>query len=265
MDGMSDKPGGSSRLNKTNSVGTSIGHDKDPTRIAAMFDDIADRYDILNHILSVGLDYRWRARAVSVLTLSGTETLLDLCTGTADLAIAAAKRGNGNPGRVIGIDFSERMLRFGQTKLREAHIRCVQLTQADAAHIPLIDGSVDAVVIGFGIRNVLDLGRVCAEVSRVLRPGGQLVIIEFGVPRRRSLGSFIYWYVRRVLPWIGRIISRHQKAYTYLPASISAFSSPVALSKLLRASGFSVLQISSLTFGMVYLYVATKDLVHPLN
>ena len=256
---MTDRASGASRPSRAGPGDVSIGPDKDPARIAAMFDAIAARYDLLNHLLSAGLDRQWRARAVAALKLSGGETVLDLCTGTADLAIAAVGRQNGQAGCVIGIDFAARMLHLGQAKLRQARVTCVQLVRADAVSIPLAAGSIDAVTIGFGIRNVSDPAAVCAEMFRVLRPGGQLVILEFGVPHGRGLRAIYLWYFRRVLPWIGRLISRHREAYAYLPASVSAFSSPEAFSGLLDDAGFSHVHAAPLTFGIVYLYVAVKD------
>lgn len=233
--------------------------DQDPARIAAMFDAISARYDLLNHLLSAGLDRRWRARAVAALELSGGETVLDLCTGTADLAMASVRSQNGWTGRVIGVDFAARMLRLGQVKLRQARVTQVRLVRGDAACIPVASGSIDAVMIGFGIRNVSDPAAVCAEMLRVLRPGGQLVILEFGIPRLPGLRAVYLWYFRRVFPLLGRVISRHRDAYAYLPASVTAFSSPEAISALLDRAGFSKVRSAPLTFGIVYQYVAMKD------
>ena len=233
--------------------------DQDPARIAAMFDRIAARYDVLNRLLSAGLDRRWRARAITALELTGRETVLDLCTGTADLALAAVRDRKRRAARVVGVDFASRMLHRGQAKLRQARVTEVRLIRGDALRIPLAAGSVDAVTIAFGIRNVSDPAAVCAEMSRVLRPGGQIAILEFGIPQLPGLRVLYLWYFRRVLPRIGRLISRHREAYTYLPASVTTFFSPEAFSDLLHQAGFSVSRPVPLAFGIVYLYVAAKS------
>jgi demethylmenaquinone methyltransferase/2-methoxy-6-polyprenyl-1,4-benzoquinol methylase len=219
-----------------------------------MFDAIAGRYDLLNHLLSAGLDRRWRTHAIAALQLTGGETVLDLCTGTADLALAAASSSHP-ASRVVGLDFSAEMLRIGSEKVRGRH---VDLIRGDATRIPLADGTVDAVTIGFGIRNVEHPREAFSEVVRVLRPQGKLVILEFSLPRSTILRSSYLWYFRRVLPLIGRAISKHQSAYTYLPESVEAFPQPEELSRQLRESGFGTVRAIPLTFGVVYMFVALK-------
>lgn len=220
-----------------------------------MFDAIAARYDLLNHLLSAGLDRRWRRRAIAELWLRGHETVLDLCTGTADLALEATG-GSTHAHRVVGMDFSSEMLRLGRAKVGG---RPIDLIRGDATRIPLADGTVDAVTIGFGIRNVERPLDACRELVRVLRPNGTLVILEFSLPRTAVLRSFYLWYFRHVLPLIGRAISKHPNAYTYLPASVEAFPSPEEFSRQLRRSGFGTVRAVPLTFGVVYMFVAVKD------
>jgi demethylmenaquinone methyltransferase/2-methoxy-6-polyprenyl-1,4-benzoquinol methylase len=222
-----------------------------------MFDAIAARYDLLNHLLSAGLDRQWRRRAIATLQLSGRETLLDLCTGTGDLALAATEGGEAShrARRVVGIDFSGEMLRIAQ---RKAGARPINLLRGDAARIPLAGGSVDAVTIGFGIRNVERPLEACREIARVLKPNGRLVILEFSLPKSTVLRSFYLSYFRRVLPLIGRVISRHTTAYRYLPQSVEAFPSPEDFSRQLRDSGFGTVDAVPLTFGVVYMFVAAK-------
>jgi demethylmenaquinone methyltransferase/2-methoxy-6-polyprenyl-1,4-benzoquinol methylase len=219
-----------------------------------MFDAIAGRYDLLNHLLSAGLDRHWRTRAVAALELTGGETVLDLCTGTADLALAAASATKGAR-RVVGLDFSAEMLRIG---IQKVHGRQIALVRGDATCIPLADGTVDAVTIGFGIRNVERPLEACREIVRVLRPQGKLAILEFSLPRSTILRSSYLWYFRRVLPLIGRVISKHQSAYTYLPQSVEAFPPPEVFSRQLQESGFGTVRAVPLTFGVVYLFVALK-------
>jgi demethylmenaquinone methyltransferase/2-methoxy-6-polyprenyl-1,4-benzoquinol methylase len=224
-----------------------------------MFDAIAGRYDLLNHLLSAGLDRQWRRRAVETLELTGRETVLDLCTGTADLAIAAL---DGRPcaRRVVGIDFSAAMLKVGAEKTR--HVRtagAIDLIRGDAVRIPFQDESVDAVTIGFGIRNVEEPDAACREIIRVLRPRGRLVILEFSLPRAAAVRRVYRWYFQKVLPRVGRLISRHQSAYTYLPASVEAFPSAAEFSQQLRNTGFGTVRALPLTFGIVHMFVAMKD------
>ncbi|HKY21944.1 MAG TPA: bifunctional demethylmenaquinone methyltransferase/2-methoxy-6-polyprenyl-1,4-benzoquinol methylase UbiE [Vicinamibacterales bacterium] len=233
---------------------------KESARISGMFDAIAGRYDLLNHLLSVGLDKQWRKRAVTALQLTGRETVLDLCTGTADLALAAMSAAQPAR-RVIGIDFSAAMLQIGKDKVRRAGPigpAGVVLIRGDATHIPLNDATVDAVTIGFGIRNVEQPMEACREIVRVLRPGGRLVILEFSLPRSTVLRNFYLWYFRRVLPLIGRLISKHPSAYTYLPESVEAFPSAEAFADQLRSAGFGTVRAIPMTFGVVYMFVALK-------
>jgi demethylmenaquinone methyltransferase/2-methoxy-6-polyprenyl-1,4-benzoquinol methylase len=235
-----------------------LGRDKHPDRIAGMFDAIAPRYDVLNHLLSGGLDGRWRARAIRALALGGGETVLDLCTGTADLAIAAATSVRA-AARVVGVDFAGQMLRLGRDKLEQRGLTDrVCLVQGDAMRIPLASGSVDAATVAFGIRNVQEPGRAFAEVFRVLRPGGRFAMLEFGVPRLPGLRQAYLAYFRHILPRIGALISGHASAYAYLPASVGSFPEPEQVVASLRATGFSQIRADSLSFGIVYLYSASK-------
>jgi demethylmenaquinone methyltransferase/2-methoxy-6-polyprenyl-1,4-benzoquinol methylase len=232
---------------------------KSPERIAGMFDAIAARYDLLNHLLSAGIDRRWRRRAIQSLQLTGNERVLDLCTGTADLAIAAALAQPG-AARVVGVDFAGAMLGVGKKKLeRDQALRGrVTLIRGDATRIPLADRSVDAVTIAFGIRNVDQVAAACREMRRVLRGGGRLAILEFAVPTVPGLSTLYLGYLHHVLPRIGRAVSRHNAAYGYLPASIGAFSSPDDFVKILRDAGFSSISAKGLTFGSVILYTAVS-------
>jgi demethylmenaquinone methyltransferase/2-methoxy-6-polyprenyl-1,4-benzoquinol methylase len=223
-----------------------------------MFDAIAARYDLLNHLLSAGIDRRWRARAIRSLALSGRETVLDLCTGTADLAIAACRATPGAR-RVLGVDFAGEMLRVGAAKLRAAAFDGrAALARGDATRIPCADRSMDAVTIAFGIRNVQNPQRACDEMCRVLKPGGRLAVLEFAIPRTPFVRQLYLWYFRSVLPLVGRLVSRHDAAYGYLPASVSAFASPEEFVTILRQSGFHDIAAVPLTFGIVFLYTARR-------
>ena len=230
--------------------------EKHPASIAGMFDAIAQRYDLLNHLLSAGLDRRWRRRAIASLGLAGRGTVVDVCTGTADLAIEAQRAGAA---RVIGVDFAHEMLRIGLDKVRRAGtLTRVTLVRGDGLHLPLPDRVASGATVAFGIRNVADPRAACLELHRVLQPGGRLAILEFSVPQTPIIRSAYLWYFRTVLPRIGRLVSRHSKAYTYLPASVGSFAGPSAFVDLLNDCGFVGVSAVPLTFGIVYLYVAER-------
>jgi demethylmenaquinone methyltransferase/2-methoxy-6-polyprenyl-1,4-benzoquinol methylase len=238
----------------------SVSTSKEPARIAGMFDAIARRYDTLNHLLSAGLDRGWRRAAIRALALTERDRVLDVCTGTADLAIAAASDRVAHAGRVVGVDFAGEMLRLGLAKVRAAGLgRRISLVRGDATALPLPDASFDAVTIAFGIRNVVDPRQACREFHRVLRPGGRLAVLEFGLPRLPGVRQLYAWYINRVLPRIGALISRHQDAYAYLPASVAEFPSDEGFAAWLRDAGLSQVRYRPLALGSVYLYTARKS------
>ena len=232
-----------------------MGPDKEPARIAGMFDAIAPRYDLLNHLLSAGIDRRWRATAIASLELTGREMVLDVCTGTADVALEASARAGG----VLGVDFSPAMLALGRRKVAAAQVSDrVRLLRGDATRLPVRSASVDAATVAFGVRNVQGPEAACAELARVLRPGGRVAILEFGVPRMAGLRTLYLWYFRRVLPRIGRMISGHSGAYSYLPASVGTFPSPEAFVAMLELVGFERVRARRLTGGIVVLYTGVN-------
>ena len=224
-------------------------------RISAMFDEIAPRYDLLNHVLSAGIDRVWRRRAIRSLALTGRECVLDVCTGTGDVAIEAR---SGGAARVLGIDFSPAMLKLAAEKLRRKRLeRNIAVVRGDASIVPVADRSVDAVTIAFGIRNVDDRDAACREMLRVLKPGGRLAILEFAMPTSPVFRHLYVSYFRHILPRIGRWISGHSTAYAYLPASVDAFSPP-AFMEMLRRCGFVDVRADPMTFGSVFLYTARR-------
>ena len=234
--------------------------DKSPDKIAGMFDGIAGRYDLLNTVLSGGLDRYWRWRAINSLALTGREQLLDVCTGTADVALGAARRRRDGARHVVGVDFSGAMLMRGRRKVVDAGLASrVHLVRGDAMRLPAAPGSVDAVTIAFGIRNVQRPEAACAELHRVLRPGGRLAILEFGVPVIPAVRPLYLWYFNHVLPRIGRAVSKHNMAYDYLPQSVGAFPWGDAFARMLRDTGFSHVRARPLALGIVYLYSAAKS------
>ena len=236
---------------------------KPGAEIASMFDSIARRYDTLNHLLSAGLDRRWRARAVRELQLTGRERVLDVCTGTGDLALALLEPKDGAGAmEVAGIDFAHEMLKVGLAKARARVARGFSpaprmfLARGDATNLPVPGGRFDAATIGFGIRNVQQPDAALREIARALRPGGRLAILEFGFPRIPGITALYKWYFRAVLPRVGRAISKHGKAYSYLPASVERFPTPEAFSDEIRKAGFRQVRAVPLTLGIVYLYIA---------
>ena len=224
--------------------------------VREMFTAIAPRYDVLNHVLSLGLDRRWRHAAVDRL---GWETrpgglYLDACAGTLDLAAELARRG-GFAGRVVGADFSARMLKLGAGKARADAVRAAA---ADTLELPFPDGRFDGAMVAFGIRNLTDLDAGLAELARVLRPGARLVILEFTTPVWAPFRALYLFYFRRLLPLIGRAVSRHPTAYSYLPASVSTFPAPEQLLVRLQAAGFREAGCSLLTGGIAALHWGTR-------
>ena len=231
-----------------------VSTDKTPDRIAGMFDAIAPRYDLLNRVLSAGIDQHWRARAIQSLELTGRERLLDICTGTADVALQAKGAQH-----VLGVDFAASMLAIGRDKVRAARAaRRIALVRGDAARLPVRDSAADAATVAFGIRNVEHPELACAEMARAIRPGGRLAILEFGVPRLPGISTLYLWYFKYLLPAIGRVVSGNRMAYSYLPASVRSFPPPAQFLAMLERAGFVDVKAIPLTFGIVYLYVGTR-------
>jgi demethylmenaquinone methyltransferase/2-methoxy-6-polyprenyl-1,4-benzoquinol methylase len=236
---------------------TRAGLSKEPERIAQMFDGIARRYDALNHLLSAGLDRRWRRRAIRDLKLTGRERVLDVCTGTADLAIEAATSPHGHAREVVGLDFSSEMLRFALRKIHSASLSSrIRIARGDATCLPLADRAADVATVAFGIRNVADPVLACRELRRVLVPQGRLAVLEFGAPRIPGIRTLYLWYFKYLLPLVGRAVSKHSDAYSYLPESVMHFPAGEAFGDLLRSAGFDDVRSQPLTFGIVWLYIA---------
>lgn len=219
-----------------------------------MFTAIAPRYDLLNHLLSLNADRRWRRIAVARLGWEARPdgTYLDLCAGTMDLAAALAGR-SGFRGRVIGADFVVPMLARGRDKTSRA-----APVGADALALPFPAASFDGAMVGFGVRNLADLDAGLAEAARVLKPGARFVVLEFTTPRFAPLRAAYLFYFQRVLPLIGRAVSKHTDAYSYLPESVLAFPDPDALAAQLRAAGFHDVGYELLTGGICAVHHGTR-------
>lgn len=225
----------------------------------AMFDRIAHRYDLLNRVLSLGIDQRWRRRAARALALdriAGASRVLDLATGTGDLAIMVARRHPAT--RVVGLDPAERMLERAEPKIGRAGVGDrVSLVPGDAQTLPFPDASFDGVTIAFGIRNVPDRDRALREMRRVTRPGGRVAILELSEPGTGPLGRVARFHVHTLVPRIGALLSGEPE-YRYLQRSIAAFPPAEEFAGRMREAGLDVLRVERLTFGVCHLYVAER-------
>ncbi len=228
--------------------------------VQRMFGSIAPRYDLLNHLLSLNIDKRWRRAAVDHL-LRGARAdgrFLDGCAGTLDLGLELARRGRFQ-GRVTAYDFSFPMLERGMPKLGAAGgPDPLDVTCADALVLPFRDRTFDGATIGFGVRNLVDLDAGFRETARVLKPGGRLVVLEFTTPGFKPFRDAYLWYFTKVLPWIGQRISGHSSAYTYLPDTVLNFPQPKALAQRMTAAGFRDVGYSTLTGGIAAIHYGTR-------
>lgn len=221
--------------------------------VQQMFGDIAPRYDLLNRVLSAGIDRAWRRKALESLDWrrAPSGVYLDLCAGTLDVG-ATLTRERAFEGFVVGADFALPMLRHGRGK---ASPELLAPVGADALALPLASSSVDGAIVAFGIRNVADLDAGLREVRRVLRPGGRFVILEFSTPRNPVVRAGYHAYFHRVLPFVGRIVSGHRSAYSYLPMSVEQFPTEERLAERMRAAGFASASWQPLTFGIAAIHV----------
>jgi demethylmenaquinone methyltransferase/2-methoxy-6-polyprenyl-1,4-benzoquinol methylase len=215
-----------------------------------MFTAIAPRYDLLNHLLSLNIDRGWRRRAVEHLAWERAPdgTFLDVCAGTLDLAAELARRASFR-GRVVGADFVVPMLKLGRHKAR-----ALRPVGADALRLPFADAAFDGATVGFGVRNLTHLDAGLRELRRVLRPGGRLVILEFTLPPAWPVRALYLAYFRHVLPCVGRLVSKHRDAYTYLPDSVLQFPTPEGLAERMRHVGFRDVGFERLTLGIAGLH-----------
>ena len=231
--------------------------DKSGGRVRGMFAEIAPRYDLVNRILSGGVDVWWRYVTVNRAPPPAAGAVLDVCTGTGDLALAYARKA-GPSVRVVGSDFCRPMLDRGVEKSRRASLP-VEWVEADAMALPFPAAAFDVVTVAFGLRNIADTAKGLSEMARVCRPGGKLAILEFSLPRNFAIRGFYLWYFRNVLPRLGNAVARNSSdAYTYLNQSVEQFPSGAALATLVKQAGFDRVDVVPLTFGIATLYVATR-------
>ncbi len=225
--------------------------------VKRIFSEIAPRYDLLNHVLSLNIDRRWRRAAIAELRIDRNPcgTYLDLCAGTLDVS-AMLSTTTGFRGLVIGADFAEPMLTAGAPKISRTKVAPLA---ADAVELPIESGSIAGAIVAFGIRNVAGLDESLREALRVLAPGGRFVILEFSTPRMRILRSLYLFYFRRILPLIGRLVSGHRTAYTYLPRSVANFPVEEELANRMESAGFARVRWSGVSFGVAAIHVGERS------
>jgi demethylmenaquinone methyltransferase/2-methoxy-6-polyprenyl-1,4-benzoquinol methylase len=229
-------------------------------QVQKMFSDIAPRYDLLNRLLSCGQDQYWRKRAVTRLSPQSGERFLDIATGTADVALEIIRNVPKGAVQVVGMDFSEKMLELARQKIDSLDkANSIQLECGSAESLPFEDNSFDGTTTAFGIRNFFDIGRSLREMHRVLKPGGRCVILEFSLPRNSILNALYRFYFEWLLPKVGRLISKHPSAYTYLPETVAAFPVRKEFSSLMQQAGFMNVTYKELTLGIVILYTGVKQ------
>lgn len=232
--------------------------DKSNARVRDMFGQIAPRYDLLNHLLSLNIDKSWRRKTVDRLRVSGTAPVLDVCTGTGDLAIEIRRRF-GTKVPVFGSDFCHQMLAIGIDKSARSAGSEVHYVEADSQNLPFSSDMFQCVTVAFGLRNVAETDRGLQEMLRVCKPGGQVAVLEFSQPTALGLKQSYNFYFKHVLPRVGQWMARNDKsAYEYLPASVSQFPSGQVLARRMEANGIHNVKMHPMTFGVVTLYEGTK-------
>ena len=231
--------------------------DKSNERVRQMFGEIAPKYDRMNHLLSMNVDRYWRWKAVRKLAPNRTDPILDVCTGTGDLAFAFHKYTDGEV-PVVGSDFCFEMLEVGRHKSDKSH-RDVTFVEADAQNLPFDDNRFQVVSAAFGLRNVANTDQGLREMARVCKPGGQVAILEFSIPRYQPVKGLYGWYFKNVLPRIGQLMARNDSsAYNYLPDSVGEFPCYETLTRRMLEAGLSEAAFFPLTFGIATLYIGTK-------
>ncbi len=225
-------------------------------QIRNMFNNIAPKYDFLNHFLSMGIDKIWRRRAINLLKGIQSPEILDIATGTGDLAIASMRL---NPKRVVGLDLSPEMLKVGEVKIKKKKLDAIiSMVEGDSENLPFKDGEFDAAMVAFGVRNFENLQKGLVEINRVLKDGGKFVVLEFSNPSAFPFKQIFKLYSTKILPWWGGLLSNDKAAYTYLPESVAAFPEGKAFVTELESAGFTSDRVWKQTFGVATIYFAHK-------
>ncbi len=225
-------------------------------QVEEMFDNIAPKYDFLNHLLSMGIDITWRKKAIKIIGKLQPKAILDVATGTGDFALEARSL---NPDRIVGLDISEEMLNVGRQKISKKGLdSLIEMVKADSEAMPFKEGTFDAITVGFGVRNFAHLEVGLGEMLRVLKPGGQVAIIEISQPTSFPIKQIYNIYFKHVLPTVGKLVSKDARAYTYLPESVTHFAQGQEFVDILTKVGYKNAKATALTFGTASLYVASK-------
>lgn len=225
-------------------------------QVATMFNNISKKYDFLNHFLSMGIDILWRKKAIRLLKDSQPKHILDMATGTGDFALEAMKL---NPEKIIGIDISKGMLAVGRDKVKAKGLEdIIDLQLGDSEDLKFEDNTFDAYTVGFGVRNFENLEKGLGEMLRVLKPNGTAIILEFSKPKAFPIKQFYNFYFNNILPGIGKLVSKDNAAYTYLPESVNAFPEGNDFVKILTKLGYKNIQPITLMFGIASIYKANK-------
>lgn len=225
-------------------------------QVAEMFNNISGNYDFLNHFLSLGIDIIWRKKAISLLKKEQPKTILDVATGTADFAIQSMSL---RPEKVIGVDISDGMLEQGRMKIRKKGLeKIIQLENGDSEDLPFEDNYFDAVIVAFGVRNFENLELGLSNILRVLKKGGRLVVLEFSKPKKFPMKHLFGFYFKNILPVLGKLVSKDNAAYTYLPESVDAFPEGEDFNAIMRQVGFREVNDIPLTFGISSIYTGLK-------
>ncbi len=225
-------------------------------QVRSMFNSIAHRYDFLNHFLSAGIDYSWRKKAIKILGKTNPKKILDVATGTGDLAIEAVKL---NPEKITGIDIAEDMVKIGREKIKKKKLTdIIELQVGDSENLNFEDNYFDAAIVAFGVRNFENLEKGLSEMNRVLKKGAMIVVLEFSKPKKTPVKQFYNFYFKNILPGLGRMISGDSAAYTYLPESVGKFPDGDDFLKILHKTGFEKTKQTPLTFGIATIYQGIK-------
>lgn len=225
-------------------------------QVEQMFDNIAPKYDFLNHFLSLGIDNLWRKKAIRILSRYKYDLLLDVATGTGDFAIAASKL---KPSKIVGFDLSEQMINVGKVKVQKLGLDgIIEFQKGDSEAMPFTDQQFDAITVAFGVRNFENLENGLKEFVRVLKPGGVAVILEFSKPKYFPMKQLYLLYFFTILPLVGRMVSKDRSAYSYLPESVMAFPDDQKFLDILKKVGFASYSQKRLTFGIATIYIAQK-------
>lgn len=224
-------------------------------QVATMFDNISENYDFLNHFLSAGIDIVWRKKAIKLLKKDNPKIILDIATGTGDFAIEALAL---HPDKVIGVDISEGMLEVGRKKMTKKGIKNIEMVSGDSEGLQFEDNKFDAVIVAFGVRNFEHLEKGLEDMFRVLKPGGRAVILEFSKPTKFPMKQLYNFYFKYILPVIGKVVSKDNSAYTYLPESVAQFPDGSKFLNILDKIGFKETQCKALTFGISSIYTGLK-------